>query len=230
MKRMIFVLSIVLLLVGVSQAATITWSAWTLTGTTDVSTTGTQLEGLNFASSSVDTTVGGVNFTGSNGTGAAFFSTTSSETTDGDDYVVADGGLPGFDVLLSGHLWDWPNAETVTLSNLVVGTAYEVQLLIGDTRTNYGIPNRHIMIDEGTANEFGSFETTHFGQPDDAAGLSILGVFTADAVTQSFVLNQVNGTTSEGPTLNAYQLREVPEPTTMVLFTLSGLLIKRRRH
>ncbi|MEM1296586.1 MAG: hypothetical protein AAGH89_14560, partial [Verrucomicrobiota bacterium] len=206
-----------------TRAAEITWSAQSLTGAGDVSTNGTLLEALNFNGGSVaadhNTTINGVLFEGFvNGINnnnqfpnptATYFSTSSDNVvgSGADWYTVTDGGLAEYDLLLSRSLWG--NELTTTLSNLVIGQAYEVQLFFGDTRSDSVV---YILIDNGTVDQFGGPEVTPFRSALDPAdnGLAITGTFLATDTTQSFTIANLNDAPNPYR-LSAYQLREIDE-------------------
>lgn len=236
------------------EAAPFSWSVLNpLTGPENVSTNGALLEALNFSGGSVaddyDVTINGVTFEGLvNGldgdtradsffpdgvfpTATYFSSDTTRVTASGDDnYLIEEGGLEAFDELLSRRLFAGGN--TATLSNLTIGRQYEVQLFIGGTAGPSGVvDNRHIVIDDGTENAFGSIDTTNFGsemgedidveggeaQPNPQ-GFVLTGLFTADAETQVFTISNYRVGSVPGAAfyLPAYQLRDVT--TTGALF------------
>lgn len=223
------------------DAADIAWSVISpLSGPSDVSLNGTLLEALNFSgglasnADNYDTTINGVTFQGfvnnregNNFLASTFLNPTStyfrSDSTrvtpsETDNYLVSSGGLPTFDELLSRRLF--ADGNTTTLSNLTVGVSYEVQLFMGGTEIS---DNRHIVLNDGTSEAFGSISTTNFGGdfnpgPEDPApnpaGIAITGNFVADASTQGFrISNYQNGSVSNAAYfLNGYQLRQLAAP------------------
>lgn len=235
-----------------ATAATIEWTATPLTGPENVSTRGTLLEALNFSGGvddtgvEYDTTINGVTFEGfTNGVDsdqnfvsptATYFSADSVRVTpsDSDNYLgsAAEGGigLELYDELLSRRLLkELPNSAqfgAATLGSLTVGATYEVQLFMGG---HFGSENRYIVIDVGLPTEFGSASTTNFGDFDGDSltnpnGVVLTGVFTADATTQSFTIQNRRGDDSVPGAkfyLPGYQLREVPEPASAGLLALS---------
>lgn len=263
MKMMFAALASVAVLTATpAGAAVIAWEATKLTGPSDVSTNGVLLEALNFSGGanpdSYDTEINGVTFEGfTNGVDAVaaddqdfvdptatIYSSNSTRVTptDNDQYDTADGGLAAFDELLSRRLQGPSGNDVVTLMGLDVGQLYEVQLFMGGTGIG---DNRYIVIDDGTANEFGSATLTNLGdsgvshsnEPDpNAPGIVITGTFLADSSTQSFsIVNyQPSGSNADRiPNqaffLNGYQVRAVPEPATWCLgFGFAALAFSRR--
>ncbi|MEM1294775.1 MAG: hypothetical protein AAGH89_05375, partial [Verrucomicrobiota bacterium] len=225
MKKKTFTIGILIVagMAATTQAADITWSAQSLTGAGNVSTNGVLLEALNFNGGDVaanhDTTINGVLFEGFvNGAlnnnqfpnpTATYFSATSDNVvgSGADWYSVAGGGLAEYDLLLSRSLWG--NELITTLSNLVIGQAYEVQLFFGDTRSDGVV---YILIDNGTADQFGNPELTPFRSASDPAdnGLAITGTFVATGTTQSFTIANLNDAPNPYR-LSAYQLREIDQ-------------------
>ena len=208
-------------------SATISWEARPIQNAASVSTNGGFVEALNFSAGvnaqDFDTVINGVLFKGFvNGDAANSsmpspsannFSANSAYVSTPDAYD-APPGSPDFDTLLSRWLYsDFDNGfgNVVTLNNLIVGEAYEVQLFFGKTSG----ANRHIVINDGTLNAFGSSTTTNFGASTSGStssndfGTSIIGTFIATGSTKSFTINSyVNGNLPGAPFfLNAYQLR-----------------------
>ncbi len=234
----------VTVIVGDAEAAVISWNVVNLTAAgTEVSTSGTQVQALNFGrgvSSDFNTTINGVLFTGF-ANGDATLNTFPSPTlppfsanstgVSGDVYT-APPGLTGYDLLLSNQIFSSDlTRNTVTLSNLTSGQAYQVQLFFGDTRTTTTVPLRKPVIDYGLTNEFNGAPT--YGTAS-GNGFVINGTFTADAATQTFTINNVDTSTTPGTLqgfqLNAYQLRAVPEPATIgVLGAAAGLMLALSR-
>ena len=200
--------------VSVSDAATVSWSVSQLTGASDVSTSGTFLEALNFSSetnaSSFDTTINGVTFSGlvSGGTSNSFNTPTatyySSNSTSvlpfSNDNYDSPPGLADFEVLMERWLFGGSSANTVTSNSLTVGQQYELQLFIGATQIT---DNRYIVINDGLGHSIEGRTTTNFGSdtspgPEDSAAnpadMGINGTFTVDATSQDFTItNSRNG-------------------------------------
>ena len=109
--------------------------------------------------------------------------------------------------------------------DLVIGNSYRVQLLIVDGRG----PQAGRTFEADGINQ-GVFAN---GVTNVTWGDSLLvtGTFVADATSQSFSVEakEVSGG-SAGGQLNAVLLHEVPEPGSLALLGLGGLLIARRRR
>ncbi len=87
-----------------------------------------------------------------------------------------------------------------------------------------------LIVDDRGTNTIYVANTTDWNGPYDISKNAvqlITGTFTADAATQGFRI-AIGG--SNNVQLNAYQLRTIPEPATMGLLVLGGLVgLKRRR-
>lgn len=198
-----------------TESSGIKWSSSVIMDETAVLTEGKLVEALNFTSgleaSDFTSTVNGVTFEGAvsgEETNAFatptfdYFSTTSLNVVPPavDNYDAAV-GLDVYDVLMSKFLWD-NDVDVITLSNLVVGDEYAVQLLIADTRASQS--GSYMVID----GDFGDEATTSFVEE---IGLSIVGEFTADESTVEFSISKVKDGIEGGISLNAYQLRNLSE-------------------
>jgi len=236
MKRVMIALMTATLMSGVSQAAVISWSSKSITGTTDVSTAGNLVEAVNIgvprnAYVDLSTTINGVTFEADPGTGV------NGGNSNG-DYLITDltnyaGGdfydpesVTGFNDLLSHVQFSLVATDTWTIGSignlLETGQKYEIQLFFSDTR-NADTMARYVMLD-------GSYNSVAFG----ANGIVASGTFMADAPTQDFTISVFNGDNSNAsaPQLQGYQLRAaVPEPSSIGLLGLGATLLclKRRR-
>ena len=206
----------------------ISWQAQPILNSSSVSTNGALVEALNFSAgnnaSALNTTINGVTFSGFvNGDAssidfrsprATHFSSNSAFVSIPDEYTSPP-GLAEFDTLMSQWLFGSFNngyGNEVTLSGLIVGETYEVQLFFGKTTG----ANRHIVINDGTSSAFGNQNTTNFGTsstsstPSNHYGTSIIGTFVATKSTKSFTItNYLDGNIPGAPFfLNGYQLRK----------------------
>lgn len=225
----------------------ITWgSATTVSGDSDVSTSGTLLYAYNVGASGVSSatvntvtfasyafpingpqsvTVGSVTFTespgilwGSNSLGSA--STPFSNLSSG--YKTLLGSAGGADN---------PSSITATLGGLTVGNQYQLQIwtsnpangtnpyggIIGDTTFTAG---NSVTLDPNTTDSGGGL------------GQYVIGTFTADAVTRTFTMDSSG---FNAPSLSAFQLRDVtviPGPGGAALAAILGAMLpggRRRR-
>ena len=223
----------------------ITWgSATTVTGDSDVSTSGTLLYAYNVGASGVSSatvntvtfasyafpingpqsvTVGSVTFTewpgflwGSNSLGSA--STPFSNLSSG--YKTLLGSAGGADN---------PSTITATLGGLTDGNQYQLQIwtsnpsnasnpygtIIGDTTFTAG---NSVTLDPNTANASGGL------------GQYVIGTFTASGSTRTFTMNSSG---SDAPSLSAFQVRDItpiPGPGGAAVVALFGTALPRRRR
>jgi hypothetical protein len=223
----------------------ITWgSATTVSGDSDVSTSGTLLYAYNVGASGVSSatvntvtfasyafpingpqsvTVGSVTFTespgilwGSNSLGSA--STPFSNLSSG--YKTLLGSAGGADN---------PVTITATLGGLTVGNQYQLQIwtsnpsnasnpygtIIGDTTFTAG---NSVTLDPNTTNASGGL------------GQYVIGTFTAGSVTRTFTMNSSG---SNAPSLSAFQVRDItpiPGPGGAAVVALFGTALARRRR
>lgn len=223
----------------------ITWgSATTVSGDSDVSTSGTLLYAYNVGASGVSSatvntvtfasyvfpsfpsaqtvTVGSVTFTespgilwGSNSLGSA--STPFSNLSSG--YKTLLGSAGGADN---------PVTITATLGGLTVGNQYQLQIwtsnpsnaslpygtIIGDTTFTAG---NSVTLDPNTTNASGGL------------GQYVIGTFTASGVTRTFTMNS----SGSAPSLSAFQVRDItpiPGPGGAAVVALYGTALARRRR
>lgn len=243
-------------LASFSRGAVINWdSPVNINGSSDVSITGELVRAYNFASASA-TTVNGVQFlaTSTTATGAGqsvagnhTFSATTGYS--GAVLVPSYGGsagafgslAPEYQSLLSSFATGSSaiaganrNGTTLTLANLVIGQEYLLQIWTNDSRGTNAVTTGHLGLEitAPTVPAGGTvvrYNGTGGAAAEGAVGQYVIGTFTADANTQSFSLYSGGG--SGLATLNAYQLRTIPEPSAVLpgVFGLSGLLLRRRR-
>ncbi len=181
-----------------SQAATIEWTTSAITGyASDVVTNGTLLEAVNGVGGSVTTspTVNGVTFT-ADGTLLA-----NSWTGDPWDTTASDSE---YDSLLSTIDYESSGTDPValkTFSGLTIGQQYVVQVWHADSAADAA---GRTMTYSGT------------GQNELDGQSYAVGIFTADAAAQDFVVTS----SQNGPRLTAYQLRAASDyegPTDPVI-------------
>jgi hypothetical protein len=217
-----------------SHAATITWgTASAITASTDIQTSGVaNLEGVDFGLTTGTTTTvnNGAGETG--GVNVDFKSLLQTQTVALSNGITVDpnsfsfdanagnGTIAGnFGAILGRHSGVFSNSGSILLSGLNIGTEYQIQVFAmgGDTAqvSIGGSPNLSV----GGGNNPGN--TSGFGA-------TVVGTFTADAVTQTLTLS---ANTTE-PTINALTIGTViPEPSTALLGAIGLLgLLRRRRN
>jgi hypothetical protein len=221
--------------VAPTQAATITWSpAMTISGDTDVATTGSLVSAFAFsASGAISPTVNGVTFTGFAAPGVPVIThgnltlaASSGATVNGHDMIFGSGNAPFaslsgmYQMLLASDAnttAGTPSPLVGVISGLTVGQKYLVEVWVNDSR---GLTRSELLSDGGPTL---SFDTT---SADGGVGQFATGMFTADSTAQQFFVLQTPG--SVVSQLNAFQLRSlpssVPEPSTAVLCGLAGLV------
>lgn len=251
-----------------------------------VSTAGTFVLGINGTDGLTgDSTIGGPNptntvngvaFTNINGAGLVGAGHTNNGVTINSNNVTSDGttglrvegtssntGTPygsgaiaagqQLHYLLEGGIF---GSGTISLSGLMVGQMYSLQILTNDARGGTGQGGRDSDWQVGFSDGSGLFDpTTGVADADSSnfAGVSILnnrdvatltgelsgnyitGSFMADATTQNFDFlgTRDGGTSTVTGTgqINALQLRAIPEPSSVLLTSLAALgFIGRRRR
>ncbi|MEI7908276.1 MAG: hypothetical protein WCK77_01440 [Verrucomicrobiota bacterium] len=235
--------------VSQSAAGLVVWGpATTISGDTDVSTSGTAVAAFNFDAVS-PTTVNGVSFTPvfdglgatgydvTAGSGAGQLELSGPRIYSGNEFGISwatpySGLTPVYQALLTGGNYNdsLENASrpiNFQIQGLTIGTNYQIQLWVNDSR-EYGA-SRNTTFTAGA-----SSVTLDQNSSEDYGGLGqwVLGSFTADATIQDFAATSSNSTN-----INAYQLRAigeisaVPEPASSLAVTgliASGLLLRRR--
>jgi hypothetical protein len=221
------------LLPAAKSTAAITFQApVTISSDSDVSTTGTLVQALSFASPA---TVNGIFFSGPNvgtASGSLYtngnFSFLSGTNLNNSSFGAGTGSpwnslTPDYRNVLAGAIYSGlQQSMIVDLNGLSLGQAYEVQLWVHDNRGGSVALRNQEVIDANTVPmDFNSTNTA------GGVGQYVIGTFTAFAATESF---QVRGFGI--PQVNAIQLRAIPEPGTALLgvFPLGVLALRRRRR
>ena len=205
------------------SAAVIAWgSVQAITGAGNIISTGvTSLAGANFGIPTGTTTIvnngvvdvefkslrSGENATLSNGITVA--AAASWENWGFQGAVSSIGGT--FETVLDSNLGDETNplTSTITLSDLTVGTLYQIQFFADSTGNN------------GQTIEGSSTMNSRTGQ-------FVTGTFTADATSQMLTVTSTSGGFAVANALTVGQ--SIPEPSAAALLGLGGLTLLRRRR
>ena len=217
-----------------AHAANINWGAQQqITGDNNVSTTGNLIGAFNVGDTGVPgTTVNGVIFQpfaapGGNGMSGNFIMTPggggvfNSNTAGGSNLPPFSTLSPQYQTLLMSYVTPLFSPVTLTISGLVMGGQYQFQFWSNLSSQSFGYQitatggNNSITLSCNTLGKQGGL------------GQFVIGSFIADATTQniSFLGD------GDGGFLNAFQLRQVPEPRSATLLLaglLAGLFYSRR--
>ena len=244
-------------LAGVAPAGIITWGTpTTVSGDSDVDTTGTLLYAYNIGTSSVTaTTVNGVTFAafafpGVND-GSATVTVDSVNFTEspailhsydastlGTNALPFGGLSPAYKTMLSTGGTAMQDATiTATFGGLTVGHQYRLQWWTSNPKNGLGYFSETFATT--TAGSGGNQVTldSNSTNSDGGFGQFVIGTFTADATSQTFTLDSPAGNTS--PLINGFQVRVVSAPVpeidpagmVSVLALVTGALglLERRR-
>ncbi len=116
------------------------------------------------------------------------------------------------------------NAITLTINGLTIGQTYELQWWLNASqyngsgtgfRTTASAP-LPVTLDDNTTNAIGG------------VGQTVVGTFTAGDTFETITFTGADST--QAPTINAFQFRAVPEPSSLALLALGGLLAAAGRR
>lgn len=231
-------LSLSLLLPLASTAAPITWDVpTTATADTDVSTIGVLDRAFNFGTTGVSsTTINGVLFSP--------FVVTGTPTTVGSTTFSTNGGFGGVNtafgdpaspfsslsasyqtLLASAVFGNAADTQTLTLNGLNSGQSYQFQWWVNDSRASSGSGRQTI------ASASNSVSLEHnFQNADGGEGQFVIGTFTASGTSQVISFTATATGIGASPQVNGFQLRVIPEPSTVILgIAGASLLLFARR-
>lgn len=229
MGRVLCLSVALVLLPQLASAALITWgSATTISGDTDVSTSGTLVGAFNIGGTGVpSTTVNGVTFqsfvVGTTGGTAGNFALSGS----GILINASDSTSPPFSNLSAAYKTLLATATntsspiTLTISGLTVGDTYQFEFWSHASNPNY-VGNRPV-----TANGDGGTVLVNSNASNAVGGLGqfAIGTFLANSSTQTISFSGPSGVPLDG-----FQLRDttpisapVPEPASLAIWGLSAL-------
>ncbi len=208
-----------------AQAAPITWgTATVVSADTDVVTTGTLVTGYSFDRDAGSVTINTVTFTNQpkNPSISTLLSDSPSNTF-GSALAPFSNLSANYQALLGDGIFGDQTGQSVTLSGLTSGENYLVQIWINDSRASGNTRASNLTTTGGPT------ATIDYNNTDVAGGVGqfVIGTFQADATTQVIELSS-----NVSAQLNALQVRTdvVPEPGTMGLLGLAGIMLLNRRQ
>jgi len=250
----------VLLAPSAAQAAITWSSPMNITGDADISTIGDleyayRFEGSTGASGAV--TVNGVTFasiSGSNTTSAPYthgdfiFTPLNSSPVLSTNHQFGNGRSPGLTAssdmsstyinFLGGYIFaggaNSPgtvtgrrNGYTMTLNGLEIGKEYSVQVWYNDSRLGTSI--RQGVIVGGPIIDYNTSANTSTDAGLGGLGQYAIGTFVATDTTESFVF-RASTNDGVGAQLNGFQVRAIPEPTSIILTGFGAIALGLRRR
>ena len=237
MKRILLSTASALMILeaGSASAAAISWSAQTFDNANQVSTTGTLVEAYNLGNNgaggaTATVVVNGVSFLSTpadasvspvvNSPGTTFDAGTHDPTVD----VIVGLANADADALIDSLAFGGGGTNSLArVSGLNIGTEYIIQLIVA-VRSNGG----NATYDFGHSTPSGDATEVYTLEDGPGNPVSIVtGTFTADETSQDFHVAISTATNFEA---SAYQLRLVPEPGSLALLGLGGLMVLRRRR
>mgnify|MGYP005841507639 CR=1 FL=1 len=225
------------LAVGAANAAMIIWNPAVdiIDDVSQISTNGTLHQ------SAAGVSLGGGGITGASVTvnGVAFPDNETLDAPDRNDFISGATGVTGdYNTLLNNGDRVISGDAAITFTGLTIGTPYEIQFWASDTRN--AAQDGLVLNDGGTANSPDAFNSDHATvlidvTPGSSAGQFVIGTFTADSSSQSLLVRRWDNfdttpTASFQTLVQAWQVRAIPEPSSIALLGLGGLLVARRRR
>jgi hypothetical protein len=225
-------------LFGTAYASTITWNTPTqISGVGNVLTNGTLQEAYTFGTTGItNTTINGVVFSNFPATGTVVSQTVGNVTLSGTGNVDGGNGTYGsasapyaslpaaYTSMLGSSSYEVNAPLVVTIAGLTIGTAYEVEFWVNDSRGAFG-PGRTDTL-SGTSNVVLAFNTGAEG----GLGQYVVGTFVASAATQAFTVAGADSNTNHANYASQINGIEVlststPEPSTLAMMGLGALAL-----
>ena len=246
-KNLVLKFSVVALFAAISSSAfafaminaPVTWNGpVTISGDTNVATDGTLVAAFNMNGNAI--VVNSVTFASFTYPFMATTATSGNFTfTESPGHMLAESGFgsgnspfgglsANYQSLLGTAVsTDDNNTLTLTISGLTGGQQYEFQWWLNDSISpNSGFlttatATNSVSLDDNTTNAIGG------------VGQFVIGTFTA-APGGNETITFTGTDPTQAPTINAFQLRAVPEPSTMSILLVGGVIIagfkiRRRR-
>lgn len=221
-----------------SEAANILWDTPTvISADSDVSTTGSLLYAYTFGNSPASTTVNGVTFaifsapsgTTSRTVGSVTVTEVGSGTLESTNTSTGSASTP-FSNLSSAYqgllqsassVSGAANSMTLAMGGLISGTSYQVEIWSNESNTWL----HTVTTDAKTSLTAGNSITLDMNNTNAVGGVGqwVTGTFTADAAIETITMNSSPGV------LNGFQVRTVPEPTSVGLLSIGVVFLASRR-
>jgi hypothetical protein len=208
-----------------AEGTVINWGTpTTIAGDTDVRNDGSLVAAFNMNGNAV--TVNGVSFASWTFPFMATTTTMGNFTiTESPGHLLAYSDLgsasspfaglsSNYQTLLSSAVSsDDNNAISLTINGLTLGQHYEFQWWLNASQTTGGFRTTAsaplpVSMDDNTSNAIGG------------VGQTVVGTFTAASISETITFVGTDGT--QAPTINAFQLRAVPEPSSLGLFVIGA--------
>jgi hypothetical protein len=225
-----------------ANAAVVNWQTpVAITGDTDVATTGTLVGAFIPGANALATTVNGVAFT-TVFVANQYDNTTTTSLAFGSVATLAGNlGLYGFNQYESGTpsglSTDYTkvfsggvgpatqtNYVTLTLTNLTIGQEYLFQSWVNDSRAVQSTRTQTIYGNNLSGSQSGVLDY-NLSNLDGGTGSFVIGTFTADATSQAMLYSS-----PDYAQISAFQVRAVPEPSSMLIGGIGSLFFFRRRR